>query len=74
MLFRSVLVVSGANQTIKVGDKLTGDYTGAAYNVVVTDVNSLNVVQVTTTTDPGNAILGDEFQFSDTIKEYPNTL
>lgn len=69
-----ILVVTGANKTIKVGDKLTGDYTGASYNVIVTDVNSLNVVQIRTTTDPGTAALGDEFGFIDTIKEYPNTL
>jgi hypothetical protein len=69
-----ILVVTGANQIIKVGDKLTGDYTGASFNVVVTDVNSLNVVQIKTTTNPGTAILGDEFGFIETIKEYPNTL
>jgi T4-like virus Myoviridae tail sheath stabiliser len=69
-----VLVVTGANKIIQVGDKLTGDYTGASYNVVVTDINSLNVVQIKTTTDPGTASLGDEFGFIETIKEYPNTL
>ena len=69
-----VLVVTGANKIIKVGDKLTGDYTGAAYNVVVSDINSLNVVQIKTTTNPGTATLGDEFQFNEIIKEYPNTL
>jgi hypothetical protein len=69
-----ILVVAGANKTIKIGDRLTGDYTGASFNVVVTDINSLNVVQINTTTDPGTAILGDEFQFNETIKEYPNTL
>ena len=69
-----ILVVTGANKIIKVGDKLTGDYTGAAYNVVVTDINSLNVVQIKSETNPGTATLGDEFGFIDTIKEYPNTL
>jgi hypothetical protein len=69
-----ILIVTGANKFIKVGDKLTGDYTGASYNVIVTDVNSLNVVQIKTTTNPGTAILGDEFGFIETIKEYPNTL
>jgi len=69
-----ILIVTGANEIIKVGDKLTGDYTGASFNVVVTDVNSLNVVQIKTTTNPGTAILGDEFGFIETIKEYPNTL
>ena len=67
-----VLVVAGANRTIQVGEKLTGDFTGASYNVAVTDINSLNVVQVQTTTNPGNATLGDEFGFLETIKEYPN--
>jgi hypothetical protein len=67
-----ILVISGANQTIKVGDNLTGDYTGATYNVIVTSINSLNVVQINTTTDPRTAVLGDEFQFNDTISEYPN--
>jgi hypothetical protein len=69
-----VLIISGANEIIKVGNKLTGDYTGASYNVVVTDINSLNVVQIKTTTNPGTASLGDEFGFIETIKEYPNTL
>jgi hypothetical protein len=69
-----VLIITGANKFIKVGDKLTGDYTGASYNVVVTDINSLNVVQIKTTTNPGTADLGDEFGFIETIKEYPNTL
>ena len=69
-----VLIISGANEIIKVGNKLTGDYTGASYNVVVTDINSLNVVQIKTSTNPGTASLGDEFGFIETIKEYPNTL
>ena len=69
-----ILVVTGANKIIQVGDKLTGDYTGASYNVVVTDINSLNVVQIKTDTNPGTASLGDEFGFIETIKEYPNTL
>jgi len=69
-----ILVVTGANKIIQVGDRLTGDYTGAAFNVAVTDINSLNVVQIKTTTNPGTASLGDEFGFIETIKEYPNTL
>jgi hypothetical protein len=69
-----ILIVTGSNKIIKVGDKLTGDYTGASYNVAVTDINSLNVVQIKTTTNPGTADLGDEFGFIETIKEYPNTL
>ena len=69
-----ILVVTGANKIIKVGDNLTGDYTGASFNVVVTDINSLNVVQIKTSTNPGTAALGDEFGFVESIKEYPNTL
>jgi hypothetical protein len=69
-----ILVVTGANKIIQVGDKLTGDFSGAAYNVAVTDINSLNVVQIKTDTNPGTASLGDEFGFIETIKEYPNTL
>lgn len=69
-----ILVVTGANKIIQVGDKLTGEYTGASYNVVVTDINSLNVVQIKTQTNPTTAVLGDEFGFTETIKEYPNTL
>jgi len=67
-----VLVVSGSTSIIKVGDNLTGDYSGASYNVVVTNINALNVVQIQTTTNPGTATLGEEFGFIDTIKEYPN--
>jgi hypothetical protein len=67
-----ILVISGANEIIKVGNKLTGDYTGASYNVTVTDINTLNVVQINTKTNPGTASLGDEFGFIETIKEFPN--
>jgi hypothetical protein len=67
-----ILVISGANEIIKVGNKLTGDYSGASYNVAVTDINSLNVAQIKTTTNPGTAALGDEFGFLETIKEFPN--
>ena len=67
-----ILVVTGGNMSIKVGDRLTGDYTGAAFNVTVTDVNTLNVVQIQTRTTPNTAILGDEFGFIETIKEFPN--
>ena len=67
-----ILVISGANESIKVGNKLTGDYSGASYNVTVTDINTLNVVQIQTRTTPNTAILGDEFGFIETIKEFPN--
>jgi hypothetical protein len=67
-----ILVISGANESIKVGNKLTGDYSGASYNVTITDINTLNVVQINTKTNPGTASLGDEFGFIETIKEFPN--
>ena len=69
-----VLIVTNANQTIKVGDRITGDYSGASYNVVVTDVNSLNVVQVLTQTNPTTALPTDLYGFTETILEYPDTL
>jgi hypothetical protein len=69
-----VLVVSGANDILKVGDKLTGDYTGATYNVKVTDVSSLNVVHVITTANPANTVPPSAFTFNENIVEYPKTL
>ena len=69
-----ILVVTGANKIIKVGDNLTGDYTGASFNVVVTNINALNVVQIKTSTNPVSANLGDDFGFTETVKQYPNTL
>lgn len=69
-----ILVVSGANDMLKVGDRLTGDYSHATYNVVVTDISSLNVVQVMTTSNPNTAKPTDNFGFIETIKEYPKTL
>jgi hypothetical protein len=69
-----VLVITNANKTIKVGDNIVGDYSGASYNVLVTDVNSLNVVQVVTQTNPTSASPVDLYGFTETILEYPNTL
>jgi len=67
-----ILVVTGANKIIEVGDNLTGDFTGASFNVTITDINTLNVVQIQTRTNPNTAVMGDEFGFIETIKEFPN--
>jgi FlaG/FlaF family flagellin (archaellin) len=69
-----VLVITNANKTIKIGDRITGDYSGASYNVVVTDINSLNVVQVYTQTNPTGAKPTDLYGFTETILEYPDSL
>jgi hypothetical protein len=69
-----MLVVTSLNKLLEPNDTITGDFSGATFNISSLATNSINVVNVVTKTDPLNAQADDEFGFAETIKEYPDTL
>ena len=69
-----ILVVTSLNKLLEPKDTITGDFSGATFNISSLATNSINVVNIVTTTDPSNAQVDDEFGFAETIKEYPDTL
>jgi hypothetical protein len=68
------LVITGGNKYIETGYTLTGDYSGARYNVSTSDINSINAVAIITEPTPTNAAPPSDFGFIETIKEWPDTL
>ena len=68
------LVITGGNKYIESGYTLSGDYSGAKYNVSTTDVNSINAAAVITEPTPTNVAPPADFGFIETIKEWPDTL
>ena len=69
-----ILVVSDLNNNIVAGDVIRGDISGAVYTVTSVDVSPVKSLLIVTTPDPISAEPDDEFGFSETITEYPNTL
>jgi hypothetical protein len=69
-----ILIVSDLNKLLEVGDIVRGDYSRAKYTVTELDRNPVKSVVVLTQTDPQDAEPDDEFGFSETITEWPDTL
>lgn len=68
-----ILVVSNLNKLLEANDVVVGATTNASYTVTSVDTNPLRAVLVITTPDPITANVDDEFGFSETISEWPNT-
>jgi len=68
------LVITGGNKYIESGYTLSGDYSGAKYNVSTTDISSINAVAIITEPKPNTAAPPEDFGFIETIKEWPDTL
>jgi hypothetical protein len=68
-----ILVVSNLNKLLEANDVVVGATTNASYTVISVDTNPLRAVLVITTPDPITANVDDEFGFSETISEWPNT-
>ena len=69
-----ILIVSDLNKLLEVGDIVRGDYSRAKYTVTELDRNPVKSVAVLTQTDPQDAEPDDEFGFSETITEWPDTI
>lgn len=68
------LIVGSLNRLLEVGDKVTGDYSNATYTISTVDVSPVKAFTIITTPDPTNAEPDDEFGFSETYINWPNTL
>lgn len=68
------LVITGGNKYIESGYTLTGDYSGAKYNVSTLDINSINAAAVITEPTPNTALPNTSYGFIETIIEWPDTL
>ena len=69
-----ILIVGDLNNLMEVGDVVRGDYSGAKYTITTVDKDPVKALIVQTQADPVTAQPDDEFGFSETITEFPNTL
>ena len=68
-----ILVISNLNKLLQANDVVVGATSNASYTVTRVDTNPLRAVLIITTPDPITANVDDEFGFSETISEWPNT-
>ncbi len=68
------LVVTDMSELLEENDVIVGDYSNAYYTINTVDLNPVKSVAVITTTDPVSANATDNFGFTETITEFPNTL
>ena len=69
-----VLIVGNLTDLLEPGFVIRGDYSGAKYTIETTDKTPIKVSIVTTTSNPIDATPDDEFGFSETIIQFPDTL
>jgi hypothetical protein len=69
-----ILIVGDLSQLLQANDVVVGDYTNATYNVTSILISPLKGVAIVTQSVPQNAEPDDEFGFSTTITDFPNTL
>jgi hypothetical protein len=70
----ATLVVGYLNDYLNVGDVLVGDKSNANYTIVSIDTNPLKLILIVTTPNPITAMPDDEFGFSETVINFPNTI
>ena len=70
----ATLVVGYLNDYLSANDVLVGDRSNATYTITSIDTNPLKSILVVTTPNPINAEPDDEFGFSETVTNFPNTL
>jgi hypothetical protein len=68
-----ILVISNLNKLLQANDVVVGTTSNASYTITSVDTNPLRAVLIITTPDPISANVDDEFGFSETIYEWPNT-
>jgi hypothetical protein len=69
-----ILIVGDLNKLLQVGDVIRGNYSRAKYTVTALDKNPVKSIVVLTQPNPQDAEPDDEFGFSESITEWPNTL
>jgi hypothetical protein len=68
------VIVQNLSKRLSANDVIRGDTSNATYKVIDTGYTKIIALNVFTTPDPINAQPDDEFGFSETITEFPNTL
>lgn len=68
------LVVSDVSDLFEENEIVVGDYSNAEYTINTVDLNPLKTVSIVTEPDPITASPDDDYGFTDTITEFPNTL
>lgn len=68
------LILGELNKLLTANDVVIGDFTNAKYKVTEVDVSPLKAVEIVTRSVPQDSDPDDQFGFSDTITEWPNTL
>ena len=69
-----LFVAAGLNKLLEVGDIVTGDTSNATFTISTVDSDPLKAATIVLTPDPTTANVDDEFGFSESITEYPDTL
>ena len=69
-----ILILGELTKLLQANDYVRGDYSNAYYKVNDVDVSPLKAVEIVTKADPEDAAPDDEFGFSETITEWPDTL
>ena len=69
-----ILVLSDLNKLVSANDVVTGDYSHAKYKVTSTENSKVLASRIVVQADPLNSAPDDQFGFTDTITNWPNTL
>jgi hypothetical protein len=68
------LIVENLSSPLKVNDMVRGDYSNAIYKVDSLELSPLKSVTIVVTPNPATANADDDFGFTETINEWPDTL
>ena len=69
-----ILVLSDLSKLVSANDVVTGDYSQAKYKVTATENSLVLASKVVVQANPLNSAPDDQYGFTDTITEWPNTL
>jgi hypothetical protein len=69
-----ILIVGNLPKLLAANNVIRGDYSGARYTITSVQKEPIKVVQIVTTAVPQNSDPDDEFGFSESITEWPDTL
>jgi hypothetical protein len=68
------LVVSDMTSSLQENDTVVGDFSNATYTIDTVDLNPIKTVSIVVTPNPPTANADDDYGFTTTITEFPNTL
>jgi hypothetical protein len=67
-------VLSDLSKLVSANDVVTGDYSQAKYKVTSTENSKVLASRIVVQANPLNSAADDQYGFTDTITEWPNTL